>query len=133
MYLPRLNANAVPATIWFCLELIQDQKLLARVRQEVDKARIPKASDNTGAGFDLAKLCENPLLQSCFAETLRLYMNIALMRTPDRKDLLSADGDFRVTSSLFCRVAQLITMPTFGMPALQRSLIPWMSSGQTVS
>ena len=86
MYLPSLNANAVPATIWFCLELIQDQKLLARVRQEVDKARTPAASDTMGAGFDLAKLCDNPLLQSCFAETLRLYMNVALMRTPDKKD-----------------------------------------------
>lgn len=57
-----------------------------RVRQEVDKARIPADSDETGAGFDLTKLCDSPLLQSCFAETLRLYMTVALIRTPDRKD-----------------------------------------------
>ena len=81
-----MNANAVPATIWFCLELIQDPKLLSRVREEVAEARLTPESDEAGAGFDLAKLCDSPLLQSCFAETLRVYMTVALMRTPDQKD-----------------------------------------------
>ena len=43
-------------------------------------------SDETGAGCDFTKLCDSPLFQSYFVETLRLYITVALMRTPDRED-----------------------------------------------
>lgn len=84
-----MNANAIPATIWFILELIRDRTLLSRVRNEVDDAMLPGTPDNLSLPkFDLAKLCSGQLLQSSYAETLRLYMAVGLMRIPSHKDYI---------------------------------------------
>ena len=83
-----MNSNAVPATIWFCLELIRYPKLMARGRSEISTAQIPNRSEIKGATFDLTKLCEGPILQSSFAEVLRLYMTVALMRAPIKGDFM---------------------------------------------
>ena len=58
------------------------------------RERIPATSDGTGAGCDFIKLCDSPLFQSYFVETLRLYLTVALMRTPDRKDITLARWRF---------------------------------------
>lgn len=82
-----MNANAVPATIWFILELIRDPTLLARVRNEVEEATLPATPDGPAVpDFDLTKLCSGQLLQSAYAETLRLYMAAGLFRIPSHKD-----------------------------------------------
>ena len=83
------SSNAVPAIIWFCIHIYQDAQLLARVRRDVCKAIIsPQTNDGCSDGgtlrLDIATLCASPLLQSMFAETLRLYQTVALMRMSDQ-------------------------------------------------
>ena len=81
-----MNGNAVPATIWFILELMRNRALLSRVRSEVEEARLPGTPENLNLpNFDLTKLCSGQLLQSSYAETLRLYMAVGLMRIPSHK------------------------------------------------
>ena len=80
----RANANAVPATIYFLVEFIRDSDLLWRARKEIEAARIDNLGQNSE--FDQSKLCESPLLQSVFAETLRLRIAIVLMRSPEKRN-----------------------------------------------
>ncbi|KAI0407179.1 cytochrome P450 [Xylaria palmicola] len=79
------NANAVPAATWFIIEFMRDPGLLERVRAELDEARLPSPPGQPPA-FDIGKLCEGVLLQSVWAETLRLRVAIALMRAPEKRD-----------------------------------------------
>jgi hypothetical protein len=75
----RMNSNSMPATFWLIWHLLRDRDLLARASSEVDACR-------TSTGFDTAKLCDQPLLQSCFAETLRKYTAVYLIRQPEHED-----------------------------------------------
>ena len=79
------NANAVPSAIYFIIEFVRDPKLLERVRSEIALARLP-TPPNTPPIFDVVKLCEGALLQSVFAETLRMRVAVALMRSPEKHD-----------------------------------------------
>lgn len=64
--------------------MLRDQDLLARASREVDACR---SSDPSEPGnIDTARLIEQPLLQSCFAETLRKYTIVFAIRQPERKD-----------------------------------------------
>ncbi|MCJ1307351.1 hypothetical protein MMC25_000997 [Agyrium rufum] len=78
------NANSVPATCWYVLEAMRDPTLLQRVRGEVQASffeRPERASD-----WDVQKLCSKPLLQSVFAETLRLRTIQFIVRGSDHED-----------------------------------------------
>ena len=79
------NSNSIPAACWFLLELVRDSSLLSRVRNEVESAFIP-SSDPRELQFDITKLCSGPLLQSIYAETLRLRVALIVTRTPERSD-----------------------------------------------
>ncbi|ERF75821.1 hypothetical protein EPUS_01651 [Endocarpon pusillum Z07020] len=74
-----VNTNTVVATLWILMHLVdrtdQDQTLLPRVRAEVDS--VPVAADGTP---DVKRLTELPLLQSVYAEVLRLYVDIIILR-----------------------------------------------------
>ncbi|KAI5200836.1 cytochrome P450, partial [Aureobasidium subglaciale] len=86
-----MNANAVPATVWFVLELTRSPELLLRVRKEVSAARIKLPSGEPSPdpfNLDVHVLGSSALLQSCYAEILRLYMTAALMRSPERNDYI---------------------------------------------
>ncbi|KND87796.1 hypothetical protein TOPH_07624 [Tolypocladium ophioglossoides CBS 100239] len=76
--------NSVMAAFWAILEVFQDAALLAKVRREV--ARCTSGSQS-GSGFDLNLLLENPLMQSIYAEVLRLRVHIFIVRAPERHDL----------------------------------------------
>ena len=65
-------------------EVIRDRELLSRVRSAVDSCRIDSETD--GVAFDYAKLSTDPLLQSIYAETLRLHVASFIMRSPRDKD-----------------------------------------------
>ena len=80
----RLKANSNPATFWLFLHLLRDRSLLARVTSEVNACRTTQSTDSPS--FDMTKLCNQPLLQSCFAETLRLYISVYIIRKPQYKD-----------------------------------------------
>lgn len=88
----RANANAIPCAFWFILEVFRRPLLLLRVRSEVESCLIQ--SSTAEIAFDITKLCNNPLLQSIYAETLRLRVWHFAIRSPDRGDLTVGDWLF---------------------------------------
>lgn len=80
-----MNTNAVPAVAWMIMELYRDKTLLSRAQAEVQAAHRPTPKLEE-ADLDIVKLCSSPLLQSAYAETLRLRVAILLTRTPERED-----------------------------------------------
>lgn len=88
----RANANAIPCAFWFILAVFRSPSLLLRVRSEVESCLIQ--SSTAEMAFDITKLCNNPLLQSIYAETLRLRVCNFVIRSPDRGDLNVGDWYF---------------------------------------
>lgn len=84
------NTNAVPAAFWFILEAFKDPSLLRRLRQEVEDAQDPHPEQ---AKINIGKLCGGQLLQSVYAETLRLRVAILVTRAPEHEDFQL--GDYR--------------------------------------
>lgn len=79
-----LNANAVPATGWMLMHILDPRKpdLLPRILQEIQEA-VAVAADNDGRGeldFDVPTLINQPLLQSMFQEVLRFYVDVLVTR-----------------------------------------------------
>ena len=87
------NANSVPSIFWFILEALRDPALFSRARAEVDGSRDPNAEE---LHFNASKLCGQPLLQSMFAEVLRLRTSLFLVRGADH-------GDFHIGKYKFER------------------------------
>lgn len=79
-----MNSNSMPATFWLFWNMIRDQSLLARATPEVNACRM--TSTNNALSFDTTKLCNQPLLQSSYAETLRLYVAVYIIRKPEYED-----------------------------------------------
>lgn len=79
-----MNSNSTPATFWLFWHMIRDQSLLTRATTELNACRTTNA-DHTQS-FDTTKLCNQPLLQSSYAETLRLYVAVYLIRKPEYED-----------------------------------------------
>lgn len=97
-----MNSNSMPATFWLFWHMIQDRDLLSRATSEVSSCAINLSSKDLD--FDTPKLCNQPLLQSCYAETLRLYVAVYIIRKPEHQDaqLLNYDvpkGKMMVISS----------------------------------
>lgn len=88
----RANANAIPCAFWYLVEVFRSPSLLLRVRSEVENCLIQ--SSTAEMAFDIPKLCNNPLLQSIYAETLRLRVWHFAIRSPDRADLNVGDWLF---------------------------------------
>ncbi|KAI9876361.1 MAG: hypothetical protein M1830_006662 [Pleopsidium flavum] len=80
-----INTNAILSTFWSNLELFRDPALLSRVRHEL-KASLD-SSPQANLRFDIEKLVKQPLLQSVYAETLRLRVHVYTTRCPERKNL----------------------------------------------
>ncbi|KAL8707416.1 MAG: hypothetical protein Q9220_007561 [cf. Caloplaca sp. 1 TL-2023] len=76
-------ANSVPAATWFLYEVLQDSQLRSRVYTIIPSAKRKGPNDNNGI-FDTSKLCSDPLLQSLYAETLRLRVAVLVVREPAR-------------------------------------------------
>lgn len=79
------NANSVPATCWYVLEALKNPDLLSRVRDEISQGLRDKFSDQ--GRFNIEELCSQPLLQSMFAETLRLRTIQFIVRGSDHDDI----------------------------------------------
>ena len=88
------NANAIPAAGWMALNAFLDPLLLKRARQEVEDCFQDQISTNGTRKLDLTKLCSKPLLQSMYAETLRLCAGIVVGRTP-------RDGPYKLGEWMF--------------------------------
>ncbi|MCJ1251309.1 hypothetical protein MMC30_008541 [Trapelia coarctata] len=80
------NANSIPAAIWFLLETLHDPKLEPRVRTRLAAARLPPVNSQSEGkqhlAFDIDKLTNDALLQSIYAETLRLRVAAMIVRQP---------------------------------------------------
>ncbi|KAI4199454.1 MAG: hypothetical protein LQ350_004595 [Teloschistes chrysophthalmus] len=74
----------MPATFWLFWHIVQDRKLLGRVQGEVDSCRTAYAASTSM--FDTTALCNRPLLQSTYAETLRKYVAVYIIRKPEHED-----------------------------------------------
>lgn len=80
----RVNGNSIPASFSMLTEVIRDASLLSRVRTIVEKHRLDSPPGTLD--FDFEKLCSDPLLQSIYAETLRLRVASFIFRGPERTD-----------------------------------------------
>lgn len=109
--------NAVLATFWAIVHIYQDTKLLSQIRNELRSSvgHIPNHSQPNVTGesltsehetteaiselslhtdFDMDSLLQKPILQSVYAETLRLYIHGYLVRHSERSDLTANDWYF---------------------------------------
>ena len=68
------------------VEIIRSPSLLQRVRSEI-AASFLEAPSPEHLRFNVAKLCSRPLLQSIYAETLRLHSAVFTVRSPQYQDL----------------------------------------------
>ena len=75
------------------VEVIRDAALLSRVRGELSKC-LSDSSQPDCLNFDIAKLCNQPLIQSIYAEVLRLYTAVMIVRTAEHTDLTIGNWKF---------------------------------------
>lgn len=80
-----INGNSIPASFWMLAEVIRDSQLLIRIRGANEKHRID--SPHGTLDFDWVSLCNEPLLQSVYAETLRLHVAIFVLRSSERQEV----------------------------------------------
>lgn len=77
------NANSVTASVWMLLQSAQDTALAMRVCQCIQTTVINYSSDASHTPhFDLGKLLSDDLLQSIYAETLRVRFAALVIRQP---------------------------------------------------
>lgn len=82
----RATANTVPAIGWMLLEVVQRPELLRRVREEIAPYVSFDPSDPSQMIVDIPNLCSRPLLQSIYAEVLRLRSGTVINRVPTSSD-----------------------------------------------
>lgn len=82
------NGNSIPTILWCLLEIIRNLNLLHRAHAEVLSTVLPQTGE-ISPFFDHIRLCKLPLLQSIYAETLRLRVVIFHMRS-------AQNGDFQL-------------------------------------
>ncbi|RKL45609.1 hypothetical protein BFJ72_g3154 [Fusarium proliferatum] len=87
------TANAVPAIGWMILETVQRPGLLELVRAEIAPF-ISFASNTTTPDIDIDELCQQPLVQSIYAEVLRVHNGTVLARVPQVSDYSIAGWSF---------------------------------------
>lgn len=79
-----MNSNSMPATFWLIWHILRDRDLFTRISHEVDACRMNRTSELLC--FDTAKLCNQPFLQSSYAETLRRYVSVYIIRQSEHED-----------------------------------------------
>ncbi|KAI0594165.1 cytochrome P450 [Biscogniauxia sp. FL1348] len=80
------TTNVQNTVFWLFYEVLRDPDLKAHLVKEVLECRIPNAVDGITT-FDIKKLTAQPLLQSTYAEVLRLYVGVAISRTTGYEDI----------------------------------------------
>ncbi|KAA6413107.1 MAG: cytochrome P450 [Lasallia pustulata] len=78
------NANSIPAVFWFVVELLQRPHFLSQAREEVTAAQFSSMSGDRA--LTIESLCSNPLLQSVYAEILRIYTSLFALRSAAHED-----------------------------------------------
>jgi cytochrome P450 len=76
----RINENTITSAFWLVFEVLRDKTLQNRVYSEI--AESFTCSQLSGRRvINIDALLQKPLLQSCYAETLRLHVSSAALRT----------------------------------------------------
>ncbi|KAK2603649.1 hypothetical protein QQS21_004122 [Conoideocrella luteorostrata] len=83
------NSNSIPIIFWIIFEALKDHQLRKRLVSEVASCLCPNL-----AQFDMLKLLSQPLLQSSFAETLRLRTTTGVLRVSEHT--LCNIGDYTI-------------------------------------
>ncbi|KAI0109099.1 cytochrome P450 [Nemania sp. FL0031] len=85
------TANALPMAFWNLIEVYGDRALLERVRAELSTAIIPHDTheEKLPFRFDVKAITSSPLLQSVYAEVLRMRVSLFHNRSPTQ-------GDYRI-------------------------------------
>lgn len=81
----RANTNAILAAFWANLEIFRDPALLSKIRHSIRSSLDSPVQSNLR--FNIEKLVRQPLLQSVYAETLRLRVHVYTTRCPERENL----------------------------------------------
>ncbi|KAK3682774.1 cytochrome P450 [Podospora appendiculata] len=90
------TANMTPAAFWLIFEALKDPILQSRLKAEVSASlRAPPPESTNGEGndkshdtpFDIATLLAQPLLQSAYAESLRLFVSVLVSRVAEYGDV----------------------------------------------
>ena len=81
----RTNTNAIISTFWANIEIFRDPALLLNARHKIRSCLGSPVQSNLH--FDIEKLAKQPLLQSIYAETLRLRVHVYITRCPERQNL----------------------------------------------
>ncbi|KAK4459164.1 cytochrome P450 [Cladorrhinum samala] len=76
------NGNLLPAVFWFVYEALKDSVLRDSLLREVEPCMDGEGKEKV----DIMKLATQPLLQSVYAETLRLRVAIAVTRVSEQND-----------------------------------------------
>ena len=78
------NSNIITATCWYILELAKDPELLSRIRAEATDSM--SQPDGSTSAVDAGRLSTQPLIQSGYAEVLRLHTYNFLVTTSKHSD-----------------------------------------------
>lgn len=107
---------------------MRNTDLLRRVR---DKAKVCScALPSKDTNLDSDKLGGKPLLQSIFAETLRLRTLRFIFVAVTTKILIASAGKFLRESLLQWILMRLIKLKKYGVPVVQEIPIQWINSGR---
>ena len=82
----RANSNIITATCWYILELAKDPELLSHIRAEATASM--SQPDSSSSALVTEKLFAQPLIQSGFAEVLRLHTYNFLVTTSEHSDFM---------------------------------------------
>ncbi len=74
-----MNSNSMPSTFWYFYDVLRNAEIFKRVLPEIN-ACISNSSTVERPVFDVTKLCSRPLLQSIYAETLRMRIAVYIIR-----------------------------------------------------
>ncbi|KAI1309762.1 cytochrome P450 [Xylaria venustula] len=82
------TANALPMAFWNLIEVYNDPALLSRVQAELSNAITPPESNENKLPyrFDINAITSSPLLQSVYAEVLRMRVSLFHNRSPTQGD-----------------------------------------------
>ncbi|KAF2753076.1 cytochrome P450 [Pseudovirgaria hyperparasitica] len=95
------NANAIFSAIWFLLAIYTDPALEKMVNYEVQNSITQDtAGANKPLALDITGIIDSPLLQSIYAEVLRMRVALVLNRTPDKADYELGGWKFRKGRSI---------------------------------
>ena len=104
------NANAIISSVWFLLEILLEPTLVPRLQRELEIARRP--SVRTGdVRFDVGIMCTQPLMQSIYAETLRLRMGLLINRTSQSKEVRMGPWKFPPNAPIAISTTTAATNP----------------------